>query len=161
MITLEDSKTADNDDSSLWTAVNDPEEVEFLLRLRNRRLFGQSKHEKTPFTQEPLKIQFNWSATVKVQIIARDTHDSLKHTIGAITPPTHLRSTPSLIESSRQAFSLYLFRSTFRITIVDHTMSSHVVVKHLLYCRIITTSSQQQYYAYLSLPYILIGSAYL
>ena len=55
MITLEDPKTVEKDDTTLWTEVNDPKEVEFYLRLRNRRHFGQSKHEKTPFTQEPLK----------------------------------------------------------------------------------------------------------
>ena len=63
MITLEDPKTVDKDDNTLWTEVNDPKKVEFYLRLRNRRHFGQSEHEKTPFTQELLKIKFNWSAT--------------------------------------------------------------------------------------------------
>ena len=66
MINLEDPKTVDDDDQSLWTEVNDPKEVEFLLRLRNRKHFGQSEHEKTPFTQEPLKTKFNWSATTGV-----------------------------------------------------------------------------------------------
>jgi len=66
MITLEDPKTADKDDPSLWAEVDDPKEVGFLLRLRNRRHFGQSEHENTPFTQEPLKKKFNWSATTAV-----------------------------------------------------------------------------------------------
>ena len=54
MITPEDPKTVDSDDPFLWTEVNAPKEVEFLLRLRNRRYFGKSEHEKTPFTQERL-----------------------------------------------------------------------------------------------------------
>ena len=66
MITLEDPKTVDDDDPSLWIEENDPKVVEFFLRLRNRRHFGQSEHEKTPFTQEPLKTKFNWSATTGV-----------------------------------------------------------------------------------------------
>jgi hypothetical protein len=66
MITLEDPKTVDKDDNTLWTEMNDPKEVEFYLRLRNRRHFGQSEHEKIPFTQEPLKTKFNWSASTGV-----------------------------------------------------------------------------------------------
>ena len=66
MITVEGPKIVDNDNSSLWTEVNDQKEAEFDLCLRNRRHFGQSDHEKTPFTQEPPKTKFKWSATTGV-----------------------------------------------------------------------------------------------
>ena len=60
------SSQTQSEDDIIWTKMNDPKEVGFLLRLRNRRHLGQSEHEKSPFTQEPLKTKFNWSTTTVV-----------------------------------------------------------------------------------------------
>jgi hypothetical protein len=39
------------------------QEIEFLLRLRNQRHFGQAETDGTPFTVESIKHKFNWSAS--------------------------------------------------------------------------------------------------
>ena len=44
---LIDSKTIDPSNKSLWREINCPKEIEFYLRLRNQRHFGQAKD--TPF----------------------------------------------------------------------------------------------------------------
>ena len=46
-----------------WREVKCPQEIEFLIKLRNQRHFGQAEHDKTPFTQEPLRSRLNWSAS--------------------------------------------------------------------------------------------------
>ena len=40
-----------------------PQEIQFLLRLKNQRHFGQAKTDETPFTVPPLSMQLNWSAS--------------------------------------------------------------------------------------------------
>jgi hypothetical protein len=59
---LEDPKTTNQKDPSKWKEVNCPKEIEFLLRLRNQRHFGQDESDGTPFTKESMKHKFNWSA---------------------------------------------------------------------------------------------------
>ena len=59
-LTLADPKLTDPDD---WRIVTCPAEIELMLKLRNQKHFGQAKYEGTPFTQEPLCILFNWSAS--------------------------------------------------------------------------------------------------
>jgi hypothetical protein len=61
---MEDPKAVDQrKDPSLWKEVNCPKEIEFLLRLRNQRHFGQAETDGTPFTTEDMKHKFNWSAS--------------------------------------------------------------------------------------------------
>jgi hypothetical protein len=60
---LEDPKATDQKDASKWREVNCPKEIEFLLRLRNQRHFGQAESDGTPFTTETMKHKFNWSAS--------------------------------------------------------------------------------------------------
>jgi hypothetical protein len=60
---LEDPKSTDQKDPSKWREVNCPKEIEFLLRLRNQRHFGQAETDGTPFTGESMKHKFNWSAS--------------------------------------------------------------------------------------------------
>ena len=55
---LEDPKTATD-----WRSVQCPQEIQFLLRLRNQRHFGQAQTDDTPFTRPPLSEQLNWSAS--------------------------------------------------------------------------------------------------
>ena len=57
-LVLEEPKTATD-----WRETKCPREIEFLVKMRNRMHFGQSEYDKTPFTQEPLKSKFNWSAS--------------------------------------------------------------------------------------------------
>ena len=45
-----------------WREVKNPSEIEFILRLRNQRHFGQAETDRTPFTQPPFKQQLNWRA---------------------------------------------------------------------------------------------------
>ena len=58
---LPDPKSVNPKDPSLWKVVNCPKEIEFYLRLRNQRHFGQA--EGTPFTTPSMKQKFNWSAS--------------------------------------------------------------------------------------------------
>ena len=60
---LEDPKAVDQKDTSKWKEVNCPKEIEFLLRLRNQRHFGQAESDGTPFTKDAMKHKFNWSAS--------------------------------------------------------------------------------------------------
>ena len=48
----EESKLDDPKEATSWRTVVAPNKIEFLLKLRNRRHFGQSKTEGTPFTTE-------------------------------------------------------------------------------------------------------------
>jgi hypothetical protein len=38
--------------------------IEFPLRLRNQRHFGQTETDGTPFTGESMKHKFNWGASM-------------------------------------------------------------------------------------------------
>ena len=58
--TLEDLKQA-----TTWRTVVAPKDIEFLLKSRNRRHFGQAETKGTPMTTPRMKRQFNWSATTK------------------------------------------------------------------------------------------------
>ena len=60
---LEDPKATYQKDASKWKEVNCPKEIEFLLRLRNQRHFGQAESDGTPFTTDDMKHKFNWSAS--------------------------------------------------------------------------------------------------
>jgi hypothetical protein len=60
---LEDPKVTNQKDPSKWKEINCPKEIEFLLRLRNQRHFGQAESDGTPFTKEAMKHKFNWSAS--------------------------------------------------------------------------------------------------
>jgi hypothetical protein len=46
---LEDPKSTNQMDPSKWKAVNCPKEIEFLLRLRNQRHFGQAETDRDSF----------------------------------------------------------------------------------------------------------------
>ena len=61
--TLIDPKKIDKNDPSLWRQINCPTEIEFYLRLRNQRHFGQAETDKTPFTTDEMKEEFDWAAT--------------------------------------------------------------------------------------------------
>jgi hypothetical protein len=52
---LEDPKVIDKDETSEWREAKCPKEIEFLLRLRNQRHFGQAEIDGTPFTTEEIK----------------------------------------------------------------------------------------------------------
>ena len=58
-LTLSDPKLTEPDD---WRTVTCPAEIELMLKLWNQKHFGQAEYEGTPFTQEPLRTLFNWSA---------------------------------------------------------------------------------------------------
>jgi hypothetical protein len=60
---LEDPKSTTQNDPSKWKEVNCPKEIEFLLRLRSQRHFGQVETDGTPFTVESMKHKLNWSAS--------------------------------------------------------------------------------------------------
>ena len=60
---LIDPMKLDKDDSSVWRQINCPTEIEFYLRLRNQRHFGQAETDKTPFTTEERKEEFDWAAS--------------------------------------------------------------------------------------------------
>jgi hypothetical protein len=60
---LEDPKITNQKEASQLKEVNCPKEIEFLLRLRNQRHFGQAESDGTPFTKESMKHKFNWSAS--------------------------------------------------------------------------------------------------
>jgi hypothetical protein len=60
---LEDPKSTNQKDPSKWREVNCPKKIEFLLRLRIQRHFGQAETDGSPFTGESMKHKFNWSAS--------------------------------------------------------------------------------------------------
>ena len=60
---LEDPKTINQTDSSKWKNVSCPKEIEFYLRLRNQRHFGQAEIDGTPFTSPSMKRKFDWAAS--------------------------------------------------------------------------------------------------
>ena len=60
---LEDPKSLNPNNSTQWREVNCPKEIEFYLRLRNQRHFGQA--EGTPFTSPSMKKKFDWSASTR------------------------------------------------------------------------------------------------
>ena len=63
---LEDPKAVDQrKDPNLWKEVNCPKEIEFLLRLRNQRHFGQAETDGTPFSTAEMKHKFNWNASTE------------------------------------------------------------------------------------------------
>ena len=47
-------------DVDKWKTVTCPNEIEFYLKLRNCRHFGQAETEDTPFTQAAMKERFDW-----------------------------------------------------------------------------------------------------
>ena len=49
-----DPQKVDKDDESLWRVITVPAEIEFFLLKQNQLHFGQSEHEATPFTTEPM-----------------------------------------------------------------------------------------------------------
>lgn len=58
---LKDPKTLKQEDQ--WREENNPDEIEFLLRIRNQRNFGQAETDGTPFTTKAMKKKFDWQAT--------------------------------------------------------------------------------------------------
>ena len=58
---LEDPKTLTQEDQQ--QEENNPDEIEFLLPIRNQRHFGQAETDGTPFTTEAMKKKFYWQAT--------------------------------------------------------------------------------------------------
>ena len=46
-----------------WTEITCPDEINFLLKLRNQQHFYQAETDKTPFTQPSLAHHLNWSAS--------------------------------------------------------------------------------------------------
>lgn len=60
---LEDPKTLDRKNSSRWREIDCPREIEFYLRLRNQRHFGQA--QGTPFTSPSMQKNFDWSASTQ------------------------------------------------------------------------------------------------
>jgi hypothetical protein len=61
--TLEHPKTIDQKDDDLWREANCPKGIEFLIRLRNQRHFGQAETDGTPFTTDAMKHKFIWNAS--------------------------------------------------------------------------------------------------
>jgi hypothetical protein len=62
---LKDPKTTNQKDPHQWREVSCPKEIEFLIRLRNQRHFGQAETEGTPFTTNEMKHTLNWSASTR------------------------------------------------------------------------------------------------
>ena len=101
-ISLEDPKTVRN--PSDWIEVNCPKEIEFLIRIRNQRHFGQAETEGTPFTQEPLKHRFNWSASTREaelvlegEYSSTDIDDISRLLLDNLTRVTDLDSVPAKV----------------------------------------------------------------
>jgi hypothetical protein len=63
--TLEDPKSVDQKDDNKWREANCPKEIEFLIRLRNQRHFGQAETDGTPFTTNAMKHKLNWNASTE------------------------------------------------------------------------------------------------
>ena len=57
---LEDPKSIRKSDTDKCKTITCPEEIEYYLRLRNWRHFGQAETEGTPFTTPPYNSRFNW-----------------------------------------------------------------------------------------------------
>jgi hypothetical protein len=75
---FEDPKKTTN-----WRDINCPKEIEFSLRLRNQRHFGQAESEGNPFTTPRMKHKFNWNAsTSKAELVLEGdyTDDELTDT---------------------------------------------------------------------------------
>jgi hypothetical protein len=75
---FEDPKKTSN-----WRDINCPKEIEFSLRLRNQRHFGQAESKGTPITTPRMKQKFNWSAsTCKAELVLEGdyTDDKLADT---------------------------------------------------------------------------------
>ena len=54
-----------------------PAEIEFFLLKQNQLHFGQSEHEVTPFTTEPMKKKFDWNtSTDEVEAVLNGTYDT-------------------------------------------------------------------------------------
>ena len=48
-----------------------------MLKLQNQKHFGQAEYEGTPFTQEPLRTIFNWSAsTHQAELVLEGTYSN-------------------------------------------------------------------------------------
>ena len=102
---LTDPKSLDPTDSSQWKNVICPKEIEFYLRLRNCRHFGQA--EGTPSTSPSMKQKFNWSATTNeaelvlnceytdkaLSHVQRMLLDNMKRVTSNESSPTYLTST--------------------------------------------------------------------
>lgn len=74
----EDPKLLNSNKSAQWREVNCLKEIEFYLRLRNHRHFGQA--EGTPFTSSSMKKKFDWSAsTQEAELVLNGeyTHEEL------------------------------------------------------------------------------------
>ena len=76
---LTDPKTLDPSNKSHWKEVNCPKEIEFYLRLRNQRHFGQAK--ETPFCTPSLSRKFNWSASTEAaELLLNGEYDNAELT---------------------------------------------------------------------------------
>ena len=60
---LEDPKTVNPSDTNLWRTATCPDEIEFVLRLRNQRHFGQAETDGTLFTTKSMKEKFDWAGS--------------------------------------------------------------------------------------------------
>ena len=58
-VALQDPKSIDISDSTLWQTVSNPKEIEKYLLMRNQRHFGQA--HGTPFTTQQFTTRFNWT----------------------------------------------------------------------------------------------------
>ena len=77
-----------------------------MLTLRYQRHFGQAEYEGTPFTQEPLRTLFNWSAsTHQAELVLEGSYtnaemdsvcQSLLDSMARSTPLDHLEATVSI-----------------------------------------------------------------
>ena len=76
---LIDPKKLDKDDPSVWRQINCPTEIEFYLRLRNQRHFGQAETDKTPFTTNERKEEFDWAAsTIAAEEVLEGTYNAYR-----------------------------------------------------------------------------------
>ena len=72
---LIDPKKLDKNDPSVWRQINCSNEIEFYLRLRNQRHFGQAETDTTPFTTKDRKEEFDWAATtVSAEEVLKGTY---------------------------------------------------------------------------------------
>ena len=81
----EDPKKVDKKDESLWRVITAPDEIEFFLLKRNQLHFGQSEHEKTPFTTESMKQKFNWNtSTAESEEVLQGIYDDSEEEVSEI-----------------------------------------------------------------------------
>ena len=111
----ENCKLDDPKEATSWRTVVAPNEIEFLLKLRNRRHFGQSETEGTPFTTKRMKEQLNWNATTQAAelVLEGKYEDDELDTMSKIMLDNFTRATD--LDSLSQYVTVEEFRGKIKV----------------------------------------------